>query len=54
MIISAIPWGFVADTIGRREVMISGLLFDAIFVICCASSQNVQQLLTFKFFDGAA
>uniref|UniRef100_A0A1A9ZAD7 Major facilitator superfamily (MFS) profile domain-containing protein n=1 Tax=Glossina pallidipes TaxID=7398 RepID=A0A1A9ZAD7_GLOPL len=54
MIISAIPWGFVADTIGRREVMISGLLFDAIFVICCALSQNVQQLLTFKFFDGAA
>ncbi|KAL9895224.1 uncharacterized protein ACN2A1_006007 isoform 1-T1 [Glossina fuscipes fuscipes] len=54
MIISAIPWGFVADTIGRRQVMISGLLFDAIFVTCCASSQNVQQLLTFKFFDGAA
>uniref|UniRef100_A0A1A9WGY3 Major facilitator superfamily (MFS) profile domain-containing protein n=1 Tax=Glossina brevipalpis TaxID=37001 RepID=A0A1A9WGY3_9MUSC len=54
MIISAIPWGFVADTIGRRQVMISGLLFDAVFVMCCASSQNVQQLLAFKFFDGSA
>ncbi|XP_034485627.1 synaptic vesicle glycoprotein 2B isoform X2 [Drosophila innubila] len=52
MIISAIPWGFVADTMGRRLVLISGGWIDGICVLCAAMSQNSSQLMAFKFFDG--
>uniref|UniRef100_A0A1A9VEM9 Major facilitator superfamily (MFS) profile domain-containing protein n=1 Tax=Glossina austeni TaxID=7395 RepID=A0A1A9VEM9_GLOAU len=54
MITGTIPWGFAADTIGRKKVLIAGLLSNAVFVVCCSLSQNVTQLLTFKFFDGLA
>ncbi|XP_030373084.1 synaptic vesicle glycoprotein 2B isoform X2 [Scaptodrosophila lebanonensis] len=52
MIISAIPWGFIADTMGRRLVLICGGWIDGIFVLCAALSQNPSQLMVFKFFDG--
>ncbi|KAH8311003.1 hypothetical protein KR044_003834 [Drosophila immigrans] len=52
MIISAIPWGFVADTMGRRLVLISGGWMDGLCVLCAAMSQNSTQLMVFKFFDG--
>ncbi|KAI9580785.1 hypothetical protein GQX74_013286 [Glossina fuscipes] len=51
MITSTIPWGFAADTIGRKKVLIAGLLSNAVFVVCCGFSQNVKQLLAFTFFD---
>ncbi|XP_037891379.1 synaptic vesicle glycoprotein 2B-like [Glossina fuscipes] len=54
MITSTIPWGFAADTIGRKKVLIAGLLSNAVFVVCCGFSQNVKQLLAFTFFDGLA
>ncbi|KAH8414063.1 hypothetical protein KR222_003812 [Zaprionus bogoriensis] len=52
MIISAIPWGFMADTMGRRLVLISGGWIDGFCVLCSAMSQNSRQLMIFKFFDG--
>ncbi|KAH8381635.1 hypothetical protein KR093_009679 [Drosophila rubida] len=52
MIISAIPWGFVADTMGRRLVLIIGGWIDGLCVLCAALSQNSTQLMVFKFFDG--
>ncbi|XP_060649841.1 synaptic vesicle glycoprotein 2B isoform X2 [Drosophila nasuta] len=52
MIISAIPWGFVADTMGRRLVLISGGWMDGLCVLCAALSQTSTQLMVFKFFDG--
>ncbi|XP_064547354.1 synaptic vesicle glycoprotein 2B isoform X1 [Drosophila montana] len=52
MIISAMPWGFVADTMGRRLVLITGGWIDGICVLCSALSQNSSQLMIFKFFDG--
>nr|NP_650012.2 uncharacterized protein Dmel_CG14691, isoform A [Drosophila melanogaster]AAF54545.2 uncharacterized protein Dmel_CG14691, isoform A [Drosophila melanogaster] len=52
MIISAVPWGFIADTIGRRPVLISGGWLDGFFVLCASLSQNTAQLMAFKFFDG--
>ncbi|XP_062124873.1 synaptic vesicle glycoprotein 2B isoform X3 [Drosophila sulfurigaster albostrigata] len=52
MIISAIPWGFVADTMGRRLVLISGGWMDGLCVLCAAMSQTSTQLMVFKFFDG--
>ncbi|XP_052849588.1 synaptic vesicle glycoprotein 2C [Drosophila gunungcola] len=52
MIISAVPWGFIADTVGRKPVLISGGLIDGFFVLCTSFSQNTAQLMAFKFFDG--
>ncbi|EDV91281.1 GH17356, partial [Drosophila grimshawi] len=52
MIISAFPWGFVADTMGRRIVLIVGGLSDGVCVMCAALSQNSTQLMIFKFFNG--
>ncbi|XP_023173606.1 synaptic vesicle glycoprotein 2B isoform X2 [Drosophila hydei] len=52
MILSAIPWGFISDTMGRRSVLIIGGFVDGIFVLCSALSQNSIQLMIFKFFDG--
>ncbi|XP_017083587.2 synaptic vesicle glycoprotein 2A [Drosophila eugracilis] len=52
MIISAIPWGFIADTVGRRPVLISGGWLDGFFVLCASLSQDTAQLMAFKFFDG--
>lgn len=52
MILSAIPWGFVADTMGRRLVLISGGWMDGFCVLFAAMSQNSHQLMVCKFFDG--
>ncbi|EDV41573.1 uncharacterized protein Dana_GF17440, isoform A [Drosophila ananassae] len=52
MILSAVPWGFMADTFGRRPVLISGGWLDGIFILCAALSQDTLQLMIFKFFDG--
>ncbi|XP_065354562.1 synaptic vesicle glycoprotein 2B-like isoform X2 [Calliphora vicina] len=52
MIVSAIPWGYIADTMGRKMVLVYALLFDGIIVVCTGISQTVNQLLIFKFFDG--
>ncbi|XP_034489631.1 synaptic vesicle glycoprotein 2B [Drosophila innubila] len=52
MISSAIFWGYIADTMGRRKVLIFGYLADSICVLGGALSQNVVQLMIFKFLGG--
>ncbi|KAH8311316.1 hypothetical protein KR044_005617, partial [Drosophila immigrans] len=52
MIISAIPWGYLADTKGRRKVLVYGYLFTTICVLGSALSQNFIMLVTFKFVGG--
>ncbi|KAH8381387.1 hypothetical protein KR093_003932, partial [Drosophila rubida] len=52
MIISAIPWGYLADTKGRRKVLVYGYLLTCICVIGSALSQNFLMLVTFKFLGG--
>ena len=52
MIVSAIPWGFIADTMGRKKILVYGLILDGIMMTMCGLSQNVTQLLIFKFLDG--
>lgn len=52
MIASAIFWGYLADTEGRRKILIYGYAFDFICVIGCAFSQNVWILMIFKFLGG--
>ncbi|TMW52062.1 hypothetical protein DOY81_002842, partial [Sarcophaga bullata] len=52
MKVSAIPCGFIADTMGRKRILVYGLILDGIMMAMCGLSQNVTQLLIFKFFDG--
>ncbi|XP_075157922.1 uncharacterized protein LOC142231188 [Haematobia irritans] len=52
MIISAIPWGYVADTRGRKSILVWGLLADVLCVLCCALSQSIIQLMIAKFIGG--
>ncbi|XP_073831035.1 uncharacterized protein [Musca autumnalis] len=52
MIVSAVAWGYLADTKGRKNLLIWGFLIDVICVICAAVSQNVFQLMLAKFFGG--
>ncbi|XP_061392160.1 putative metabolite transport protein YyaJ [Musca vetustissima] len=52
MIVSAVGWGYLADSKGRKNLLIWGFLIDVICVICAAISQNVVQLMLAKFFGG--
>ncbi|KAK9758798.1 Sugar transporter [Popillia japonica] len=52
MISGALIWGFLADTLGRKKILIVGYLFDAICVVIAALSQSYEMLLTAKFLTG--
>lgn len=52
MIISAMLWGFLADTLGRKKLLVVGYFLDAIFVMCSGFSQSFEMLITFKFLGG--
>lgn len=52
MIVSACLWGFLADTLGRKKILVFGYLTDAIFVIIAGLAQTYGMLLTAKFFTG--
>ncbi|XP_058982468.1 synaptic vesicle glycoprotein 2B-like [Musca domestica] len=52
MISSAIVWGYLADTQGRKKILAFGLLADAVCVFCSSLSQNFGMLVTFKFLGG--
>ncbi|XP_046420454.1 synaptic vesicle glycoprotein 2A-like [Neodiprion fabricii] len=52
MITSAFLWGFLADTKGRRSLLIFGYLADSICNILSSMSQNFLTMLVFKFFSG--
>ncbi|XP_060663971.1 uncharacterized protein LOC132796726 [Drosophila nasuta] len=52
MISSAVFWGYLADTKGRRKLLIYGYLADTICVLGGALSQNVVQLMVFKYLGG--
>ncbi|XP_061392159.1 synaptic vesicle glycoprotein 2B-like [Musca vetustissima] len=52
MIVSAVAWGYLSDTKGRKNLLIWGFLIDAICAICAAISQSILQLMLAKFFGG--
>lgn len=52
MICSSIVWGYLADTQGRRKVLMIGYFGDTVFSLLCSISQNFSSLIVFKFFQG--
>lgn len=52
MIISAIPWGFLADVKGRRSILMYGHFAIHIFDLCCGLSQSFWVLVVAKFCGG--
>ncbi|XP_018562441.1 synaptic vesicle glycoprotein 2B-like [Anoplophora glabripennis] len=52
MISSAVIWGFLCDTLGRRKLLLIGFLLDALFFLMAASSQSFTLLMIAKFLGG--
>nr|XP_014100740.1 synaptic vesicle glycoprotein 2B [Bactrocera oleae] len=52
MISSAVMWGYLADTKGRKNLLIIGYLSNLIPGLGAVSSQNVIQLMVFKYIAG--
>ncbi|KAH8382694.1 hypothetical protein KR009_004839 [Drosophila setifemur] len=52
MTISAVAWGYLADTKGRKKILYWGYLVDAVCVFGSALSQNFMMLVVFKFLGG--
>ncbi|XP_068910936.1 synaptic vesicle glycoprotein 2B-like isoform X2 [Tenebrio molitor] len=52
MISSALIWGFLFDTLGRKKLLIIGFILDAIFVIMSWFSQTKILLMVSKFLGG--
>jgi len=52
MICSAVFWGCIADVKGRKKCLLLAYFLDALCMIGSAASQNVLQLMIFKYLGG--
>ncbi|XP_016841776.1 synaptic vesicle glycoprotein 2B-like [Nasonia vitripennis] len=52
MVSSALIWGFIADVMGRRRILVYGFFADGICNILCGLSQNFATIVFFKFMSG--
>ncbi|XP_013166756.1 PREDICTED: synaptic vesicle glycoprotein 2A-like [Papilio xuthus] len=52
MISSALVWGFLSDTLGRRQILAWGFFCSGLFEIAAAMSQNFTMLLITRFASG--
>lgn len=52
MISSAVLWGYLADTKGRKKLLVFGYLTNIISALGGVCSQNVIQLMVFKYISG--
>ncbi|XP_053605411.1 synaptic vesicle glycoprotein 2A-like [Plodia interpunctella] len=52
MISSAMIWGFLSDTLGRRRIMVWGNFFSGVLELCGSLSQNFPMLLLTRFASG--
>ncbi|KAJ8724671.1 hypothetical protein PYW08_016145 [Mythimna loreyi] len=52
MISSAMLWGFLSDTLGRRQIMVWGFFCSGLVEMTAAMSQNFAMLLVMRFASG--
>ncbi|KAF9824895.1 hypothetical protein SFRURICE_009463, partial [Spodoptera frugiperda] len=52
MISSAMVWGFLSDTLGRKKIMVWGFFCSGLIEIAAAMSQNFAMLLVTRFASG--
>lgn len=52
MISSAMIWGYLSDTLGRKKLLVCGYLLDAAVNIFVSFSQSKISIMIFKFFSG--
>lgn len=52
MISSAMVWGFLSDTLGRRQIMVWGFFCSGLVEMTAALSQNFAMLLVTRFASG--
>lgn len=52
MITSAIPWGYYADRLGRRNLLIYGLFLDSVCMLGSSLTRNVLALMFLKYLGG--
>ncbi|XP_033208219.1 synaptic vesicle glycoprotein 2A-like isoform X2 [Belonocnema kinseyi] len=52
MVSSAFFWGFLGDVLGRKKILVYGLLMDGVLNILTGLSQSFWQVAFFKFISG--
>lgn len=54
MMVGAYAWGSVADTLGRKKVLIVISIVNGIAIVASSFSQNFEMFMLFRFINGAA
>lgn len=54
MMAGAYVWGSIADSLGRKKVLIAISFMNALCIIASSFSQNYELFMLFRFLNGAA
>ncbi|XP_053612061.1 synaptic vesicle glycoprotein 2B-like [Plodia interpunctella] len=54
MMVGAYAWGSVADSLGRKRVLIAISVINGLAIVCSSFSQNYELFMLFRFINGAA
>ncbi|XP_028175157.1 synaptic vesicle glycoprotein 2C [Ostrinia nubilalis] len=54
MMVGAYAWGSVADSLGRKRVLIAISVVNALAIVASSFSQNYELFMLFRFMNGAA
>jgi VNT family MFS transporter (synaptic vesicle glycoprotein 2) len=54
MMVGAYVWGSIADSLGRKKVLIVISFMNALCIVASSFSQNYELFLLFRFLNGAA
>lgn len=54
MMVGAYAWGSVADSLGRKRVLIAISVVNALAIVASSFSQNYELFMVFRFINGAA
>ncbi|XP_038222112.1 synaptic vesicle glycoprotein 2C-like [Zerene cesonia] len=54
MMVGAYAWGSVADSLGRKRVLIAISIINALAIVASSFSQNYELFMLFRFINGAA